>query len=628
MTEVRPLESRSAAFQGNQVGLFATKDYQVGDVISMDSCPLIQLSPKCLGSPFHKEWITEMMTTTSHDSAALGDVSSKMMAMVEVAFCFVLKQSNEPLENWETHLDIVELRQLYRPQTTQIEQPTTLDGETSLIELAQRAERYVTEKLVTFVSTTNEKKDDLFRNDRIQLRKFIKNTLLLLSTTATTEHAMSHGSLDDVSSTKLHPIVQEVMLIWACNAFDGGIIYKMFSRINHSCDPNSVIVVIDQENQSANQILKAALPISRGDEICISYLHGPFLYADRSTRQQLLLQDKYFVCACSRCETTSDDSPSAIPCLQCYPREYSQAASTFSTNDNDDDDNNTNNAAIGQSRKVLLDEDVQYDDDHNVHYQYPDFKIVPSLSNIHGPEWACPRTDVHRPGTEPKLAQVRYYHQVYSTARAIVEKVVTFLRHARPNQHCVPPDQTSSHTDGNTQQEFEEEQAIYFEQLEQLLRMSSCILGAKHWTTNMLLLYQLNHTLSIFHTRSILKLTSSHGHADNDDEDDAESTIAEAIDMLQRIEVFVNGVTLVRLHMGHLLSDVIIGVARALVSLGDVKSQTYAAQWIGKIADYVQHFESSGSQAVVQALQTAWQRHDDDSTAGPSPDRAAKRLKR
>jgi hypothetical protein len=191
-------------------------------------------------------------------------------------------------------------------------------------------------------------------------------------------------------------------------------------------------------------------------------------------------------------------------------------------------------------------------------------------------------------------------------------------------------------TSKNRQQpivDMEEDQAIYLEQLEQLLRMSSSILGAKHWTTNMLLLYQLNYTLSSFHTRSIMKLTSASSSSqqgnnnDDNEDDDVESTIAEAIDMLQRIERFVGGITSVRLHMGHLLSDVIIGVARALVSLGDVKSQKYAAQWIEKIVLYVNQFESHGKQAVVHSLHIAWQR-DDSATDRDESNSAKKRLKR
>lgn len=95
--------------------------------------------------------------------------------------------------------------------------------------------------------------------------------------------------------------------------------------------------------------------------------------------------------------------------------------------------------------------------------------------------------------------------------------------------------------------------------------------------------------------------------------------IAEVIDGLQRVSRFVSGLQL-NLHMGHLLGTVIIGVARTLVSLGDVKSQKYGAEWLDKISiDYVVTFESEGTQKVVSALRVAWkeQQKDDDSDTKP-----------
>jgi biotin-(acetyl-CoA carboxylase) ligase len=83
--------------------------------------------------------------------------------------------------------------------------------------------------------------------------------------------------------------------------------------------------------------------------------------------------------------------------------------------------------------------------------------------------------------------------------------------------------------------------------------------------------------------------------------------LAEAIDMLERLCKFVQGLGL-KLHMGHVLSDLVVGAARALVSLGDVKSQKYASEWLKRIAGYVEHFESDGMQKVVSALQVAWTR--------------------
>jgi hypothetical protein len=78
--------------------------------------------------------------------------------------------------------------------------------------------------------------------------------------------------------------------------------------------------------------------------------------------------------------------------------------------------------------------------------------------------------------------------------------------------------------------------------------------------------------------------------------------------------------------MGHLLSDVIIGTARALVSLGDVKSQKYASEWLEKIAaDYVAYFESDGIQKVVQTLRVAWKKNVDHENLNDRPEKRPKR---
>jgi hypothetical protein len=148
--------------------------------------------------------------------------------------------------------------------------------------------------------------------------------------------------------------------------------------------------------------------------------------------------------------------------------------------------------------------------------------------------------------------------------------------------------------------------------------MSSSVLGAKHWTTNILLLLQLNHILTQFHTRTILNAGgTNHPTMMDDDDFDMETTIAEAIDMLERVVRFADGLQL-KLHIGHLLSHVIVGTARALVSFGDVKSQKYAAKWLDKIVldEYVNKFESDGVQAVVSKLYVSWQR-DSDETLRP-----------
>jgi hypothetical protein len=318
--------------------------------------------------------------------------------------------------------------------------------------------------------------------------------------------------------------LEKAMLIWACNAFQGGRIYPTISRVNHDCNPNAVIKA-DGETLR----LIAAVKIAAGEEIKISYL-GSMLYADKATRNNKLQRTKYFECTCNRC--SSEDTAARIPCPSCHPRQAQQS----------------------------LDEDVQYDDDQTVQYTIPT-----------------------EPCSKCKLKLVKSSKLSKSMA-AVTEKVVSYL------------ETQEASTDANRKGEDYTDNEI----LEEHISLASTIMGAKHWTTNMLMLLYLERRLSSMSTAIITKQQMP------EMED-----IAESIDSLQRVQRFVESSQL-QLHMGHLLGDVIIGISRTLVSLGDVKSQKYGAEWLEKIKEYVDKFESEGRQKVVSALSMAWERHTQD----------------
>ena len=82
-----------------------------------------------------------------------------------------------------------------------------------------------------------------------------------------------------------------------------------------------------------------------------------------------------------------------------------------------------------------------------------------------------------------------------------------------------------------------------------------------------------------------------------------------------------------KLDPGHLLSDVIIGIGRTLVSLGDVKSQKYGAEWLDKISDYVETFESEGRQKVVSKLRVAWKVHEQKRGSSEDMNKTKKKFK-
>ena len=147
------------------------------------------------------------------------------------------------------------------------------------------------------------------------------------------KHAKGSSFLHTLLSTSQgEEAVVKAMLIWSCNAFEGGLIYGIMSRANHSCDPNSVYGPLPSASMSTTrsafsagslpeqhrQVIRAVTNIAVGEQITVSYL-GIFLWAGRDTRRERLLQTKHFACQCSRC-SQGDDIASAFPCPHCHKR--------------------------------------------------------------------------------------------------------------------------------------------------------------------------------------------------------------------------------------------------------------------------------------------------------------------
>ena len=102
--------------------------------------------------------------------------------------------------------------------------------------------------------------------------------------------------------------------------------------------------------------------------------------------------------------------------------------------------------------------------------------------------------------------------------------------------------------------------------------------------------------------------------------------VAEAIDSLQRISRYVDSINL-KIHPGHIIGDVTVGVARTLVSLGDEKSCRYATEWLEKVDGYVDKYGDDGLQKVVAALKVAWKKHARDDDPDASKERSSKKSK-
>lgn len=350
-----------------------------------------------------------------------------------------------------------------------------------------------------------------------------------------TEYIRNHKA-DQVNGFQDWETLEKVMLVWACNAFQGGRIYKQISRVNHSCNPNSII-----QADGEAQRLVAATDIAEGEEITISYL-GSILYTDTVSRNERLQKTKFFECKCDRCTSTADDNANRIPCPTCHPR----------------------------SVQYSLEEDVQYDDDQTVKYV--------TTTGV------CPKCQTKLDNSD----------KLCITVTSVSSKILAYLE-----------SQESSASNNNDDEEI----------LEEHISLASTIMGDKHWTTNLLLLLYLDRRLS---DMSSAMLTTQEIPEMED--------VAEAIDTLQRVSRFVESLKL-KLDPGHLLSDVIIGIGRTLVSLGDAKSQKYGAEWLDKIYDYVETFESEGRQKVVSKLRVAWKAHEQKRGSSEDMNKTKKKFK-
>jgi hypothetical protein len=291
MTEIQPSAN-------GRLGLFTTKNYKAGDTVLSELHPLVRLAPKSdeESRRISTEWCGHQKQPArgerSSDATLWGSIdvpgtitdSGTFKGMVQAGILW-MKQSAETIDVDTTR----KLMELYHPYIADC-----TEAEKSVVKLAEQAIEYIQQQAAT---------------------------------SSGTEFAEFQG----------WEMLQKVLLVWACNSFQSGRIYDAISRINHSCNPNAVIVQAGEDGNG--QRVVAAVDIEAGTEITISYL-GLLLYAGTGVRRKKLLKTKYFECQCSRC-VASQEGASQIPCPTCHPRHPTQ---------------------------LCLDEDVQYDDDQEVQY--------------------------------------------------------------------------------------------------------------------------------------------------------------------------------------------------------------------------------------------------------------------
>ncbi|KAL7449767.1 hypothetical protein ACHAWC_001790, partial [Mediolabrus comicus] len=305
MAEVRDLSTQktvttsSDGFDPNrQYGLFATKAYKLGDTILTEESPLIILSQKHC-HPSNDDIRSQFDTScfpTNAKKRSVDDSSDNKEDDNDVISDIILPASFNT-DDMTTH-QTKKLKALIVVAASYAVQTQTLSGEAKnkLFQLYHPSS--IDTKGNGDGSGNDEEKDAV--------------KLATLALNCCKDMAASDSSLKRlVQDTNSTDELINLLLIYSCNAFEGGRIYHEISRINHSCNPNAVVCEGNDGDRSSSSgdtsVVKAACDIKANDEINISYL-GKYLYAGYPTRQKVLRDAKYFSCRCSRCNGGGSDT--------------------------------------------------------------------------------------------------------------------------------------------------------------------------------------------------------------------------------------------------------------------------------------------------------------------------------
>jgi len=142
-----------------------------------------------------------------------------------------------------------------------------------------------------------------------------------------------------------------------------------------------------------------------------------------------------------------------------------------------------------------------------------------------------------------------------------------------------------------------------YNDLPEHLSLATCVLGSRHWTTNLL------HNL---HLEQQLEALND---LESETNDERLADIAQAADSMERLLKFHESKPWAA---GHWLGDHCVQLARCLVSLEDVKSCKYARDWLDRVLplSFVEQFvHDEGQLRVIAALRDAWKRQDCKPTA-------------
>jgi len=582
MTEVH-----SSKKQGQ--GLFATKEYQPGEII-LEESPLFTFQPKALQQiakvRSQLKSLEKISTGAAANKKSTYDETSisSSSCLHDLIIPTNMKLNDCNLNQQQQRAKFLGMITAAATYATRKEQDDNINKEKDTILISKLNSLYAP-------SSSSQSKTSSSNNDQSNINLHEDNIIQLAN------HAIEYMKEHTATSSPLYNLVTEseeeckrIMLIWACNAFKGGNIYETTSRINHSCDFNAVVVSSSSSSSTVTsstskdnneddddnvQIIRATGVIQPGEEIFISYL-GSYTYAGMSIRKEHLANDKYFTCQCTRCQKEEDngDVASAIPCCNCHER-------------------------VGR----YLDEDVQYDEadeaDEEVNY------AMPKKGSKHERCYSCQKC-----GND---CIIEFDSSVMDSIDKIIQKVVAHL------DEC-----------GSTSPKDDDREELQEEMTERLLCLSYSVLGSKHWCTNLLLVQSLGRKLSAIHSSMLFSSTNKKngkGKSKGGDIDSVDmADVAECVDSLQRLFSYIEGLKLQNSHLGHLLGNITIGVSRVLIGLGDVKSMKYGSEWVEKVNDYFNcNFEGPGMVKVVDTLLNAWKRKNDDSDSKESQSSSKRR---
>jgi len=575
----------------HQYGLFATAAYSEGDAILTES-PLVVSSSS--GSDVRSQFNASSLATATaapKKSAATGKKSTKnkddnKTSPPPISYSdlilpqSVLKKIIPPASSSSTDADSSRTRSKLRGMILALASyaanPPSEENANKLFELHHPS----INKQANGKEEAKEEEDGT-EKDALKLARLALKCCAKMCAPESALSALLQKTNGSSEKSENEDRAMKLLLIYSCNAFEGGRIYHRISRVNHSCNPNAVIA---EGNDKDVSVLKAACDIVPGDEINISYL-GKYLFAGYPIRQKVLRAEKHFVCRCVRCSSSSSgDLASRIPCPICHPR--------------------TNGR--------YLDEDVMFDEDDEfkVSYAIPDNGMTAEERTLRSP--TCKGITAIVPDGKGGGGGGSMRKKKEGTAIKYMcmaeDKVLDRLESNCGGGGNDDNDGQSSGSGGRSGDggdDTETERDID----QQFLQMATSICGARHWTTHFLNLSLIEESLASFH--STLMTMGRDSNRDAEVMEDLFVEIAEAADGIERAYSFAHSLKL-KIDPAHWLFDYTVGLARTLVGLGDVKSQKYGAEWIKKVERYSEKFENDGMNKVVRALRDAWKRGEEE----------------